>query len=269
MTTHWTVSHGMSGYLPMSDDTTAFLSWGTAREALIADMRDYADTDDDAAFGALSMVPATDYPQNEDGSPDYGDDMPTMLATVGAMLADGAVAPVTDAEWTGYVTDSDDRAIYFALSSHDSSECEDGCELVDEEDAGIRSVTIYRTTYRIFSTEDGLSDRTDGGTETTVYPCEGSRGSFDHDGRTVVWVETPVREAVGILYRENLTYGADGGDWFGYPEPYDHPYDDRCEETTAHLVGEWTDRERIAIARMVSWLESYDHRRAREYASRF
>jgi hypothetical protein len=114
-----------------SDDAFAFLSWSAARDALVADMRDYADTDDDATYDSLSMVPASDYPTHADGSPDYGDDSPTMLATVESMIADGDVAPFADAEWTGTVEDGDGRTLWFGLSRHESSECDDLCEVVD------------------------------------------------------------------------------------------------------------------------------------------
>lgn len=135
-------------------------------------------------------------------------------------------------------------------------------------DAGIRTLAIYRDTYRVTDDGHGGSVDVDHDVDTTEYVCTGGRGSFDHDGRTVVWVETPAREAVGYLYRENLSYGADGGEWFGHPEPYDHPYDDTQTETTAHLHGAWTDTERRAIVRMVEWLTAQDDRRATEYASR-
>jgi hypothetical protein len=127
--THWTVSHGLFGYLPMGDDTFAFLSWSDARDALIADMRDYADTDDDATWDVLTMGPATDYPTHEDGSPDYGDDAPTMLATVDAMIADNFIAPTPNYQWSGWVEDGSGRTIFFALTSHQPSECDDTCEL--------------------------------------------------------------------------------------------------------------------------------------------
>jgi len=99
--THWTVSHGLSGYLPMSDDTAAWLSWSDARD--------------------------------ENGEPDYGDDIPTMRATVNSMVADGDVAPIDGVEWTGWVADSDGRTIYFSLSAHPSSECDDMCEVIDSD----------------------------------------------------------------------------------------------------------------------------------------
>lgn len=136
--THWTISHGLSGYLPMSDDDSiAWQDWSEARDALIADMRDYADTDDDAAWDSLTMVPASDYPTLEDGSPDYGDDAPSMLATVNSMVSDGDVAPFADAEWSGWIEDSDGRTIYFSLSRHDSSECAEWpCEVIDGDEAG-------------------------------------------------------------------------------------------------------------------------------------
>lgn len=130
---HWTISHGMSGYLPMSDDIVAWLSWSDARAALVADMIDYADTNDDMAYELLQTVPASDYPTLPDGSPDYGDDMPTMRATVDSMVADGDVAPFEGQEWTCHVDDSDGRTIYFALSRHESSECDDMCDVVDED----------------------------------------------------------------------------------------------------------------------------------------
>lgn len=143
--THWTISHGLSGYLPMSDDTAAWLSWSDAREALIADMRDYADRDDDAAWDSLADAPEEDYPQQEDGSPDFGDDAPTMLATVDSMIADGDLAPIDGEEWTGLLEDSDGRTIYFALSRHESSECKDACEVVDSEDDIPHTLTFHST----------------------------------------------------------------------------------------------------------------------------
>jgi len=127
------VSHGLSGYLPMSDDTAAWLSWSDARDALIADMRDYSETDDDMASDLLSEMPASDYARDENGEPDYGDDIPTMRATVNSMVADGDVAPIDGVEWTGWVADSDGRTIYFSLSAHPSSECDDMCEVIDSD----------------------------------------------------------------------------------------------------------------------------------------
>lgn len=127
-------------------------------------------------------------------------------------------------------------------------------------DAGIpRTVRIIRDTYRIVSTEDGYSDREDVDTDVTEWECTGDPAPF---------YASPAREAVTILRRENLGT-LEGADWFGYPDPYSHPYRDEESETTAHLVGAWTDTERRAIARMVAWCEARDDQRAREYASRF
>ena len=135
MNTHWTVSHGMSGYLPMGDDNHAWTDWSDARDGLIADMKWYADADDDAAWDNLTMnANPDDYARNEDGSPDYGDDAPTMLACVESMVADGDVAPVAGEEWSGWIEDAAGITIYFSLSRHDASECDGMCELVDSDD---------------------------------------------------------------------------------------------------------------------------------------
>jgi hypothetical protein len=54
-----------------------------------------------------------------------------------------------------------------------------------------------------------------------------------------------------------MSYGADGGDWFGYAEPSVIDYATGEEqETTAHLTGDWTDTERRAIVRMVERLDA-------------
>jgi hypothetical protein len=116
-----------------SDDTAAFLSWQAARDALISDMRDYADRDDDAAWDTLTLSPADDYPRDENGEPDYGDDTPTMLATVDSMRVDGDIAPDAGREWTTALEDNDGRTIWFGLSSHDSSECDGMCEVIDDD----------------------------------------------------------------------------------------------------------------------------------------
>jgi hypothetical protein len=127
-----------------------------------------------------------------------------------------------------------------------------------------RTLTTYRTTYR--TGDDGLSDRTDGDTRTDVETFAPSSGSYVHDGRTIRWHESAARQCAERIFREGMSYGADGGDWFGYAEPYSHPYEDQEEETTAHLTGDWSDTERRAIVRMVEWL---DARQAERVAAHF
>lgn len=75
------------------------------------------------------------------------------------------------------------------------------------------------------------------------------------------WRETPVRETVGIISREYLSYGADGGDWFGMDEPYSNPgYGWQYEKVTAHLHGFSPDEER-AVIRMCKWLDRRNNNR--------
>jgi hypothetical protein len=113
---------------------------------------------------------------------------------------------------------------------------------------------IIRDTYEIVSTDDGLSDRTDGCADVADHELIREAG----DG----WAETPVRQAVNLLRREGL--GFDGSaDWFTWPEPYSHPYTAECEDMSGHLEGDWTDSERAAIVRMLSAAARFDAARAR------
>ena len=123
--TCWHIGHNLAGYLPESD-VSCFASRGEAASALADEMRDYADTDDDITWDVLSDVPVSDYPRDENGDPDYGDDAPTMLATVGAILTDDGPDTV-EGDWSAYAEDGRGRRISFWLAEVtgcDHAECE-------------------------------------------------------------------------------------------------------------------------------------------------
>jgi hypothetical protein len=127
--TCWHIGHNIAGYLPESD-VSCFLDRSEAAEALDDEMRDYADRDDDDAWEALADVPVSDYPTDEEGNPDYGDDTPSMLATVAAILTDDGPerwAAVDNGEWSGWAEDGSGRHVVFWLApvtGCDHVECE-------------------------------------------------------------------------------------------------------------------------------------------------
>lgn len=114
---HWHTGHNQPGFLPESEVYCHGTDWQAALDALKADMRAYADDDDDREYELLSEVSQDDYPLTEDGSRDYGDDLPSMRATVDAILTDDG--PENGKEWQGYVSENDGTVIVFWLSAID------------------------------------------------------------------------------------------------------------------------------------------------------
>lgn len=117
---------------------------------------------------------------------------------------------------------------------------------------------IIRDSYTIADDGHGGSADVDHDTVTDETECTGSTGTYH---------ETAAREAVTYIRGEHLGTLEDS-DWFGYPDAYSDPYDDRQTETTAHLVGDWSATERRAVARMVAWLEARDRATAADYIRR-
>ncbi len=83
----WVVGRNLAGYLPESH-TYAFRDWNEAYEQFVLLACEYADEEDDLAYEWLqeNAVPE-DYPDYANSG--YGDDEPSMLATVKAILRDG------------------------------------------------------------------------------------------------------------------------------------------------------------------------------------
>lgn len=92
----WVIGRNLAGYLPESE-TYAYATWNDAMNALEAEMRDYADTDDEDAIQELD-------------SESLDDDWPSMLAHVGAIWTDDTP---TSGDWSVQVPDSRDRPIVF------------------------------------------------------------------------------------------------------------------------------------------------------------
>jgi hypothetical protein len=127
-------------------------------------------------------------------------------------------------------------------------------------------LTIYRDRYTVEDDGNGGSDAVQTELITDVHTLTRESGSFEHDGRVIRWAESPARQAVEILRRENLGYGADGGDWFGQCEPSTIDYGTGEEErVTGHLSG-FTAGEERAVIRMMEWL---DARQAERVAAHF
>lgn len=110
----WVVTHSLAGYMPESDPILC-ATYAAATKALRDEMTRYADEDDDATYALLIEDTAAhyDYPRNEDGSPDFGDDGPSMLATVEAILKDDGPA---GADWSCVAEDGRARMIAFSLA---------------------------------------------------------------------------------------------------------------------------------------------------------
>ncbi len=100
---NWAIGHNIAGYLP-EDEGVVFDNWADAFTTLRAEMRDYADTDDEAAMGELP----------EDA---FADDYPVMLATVDSILVDDQALP--DRAWQVWVNDHDGRPVVFWVDRTD------------------------------------------------------------------------------------------------------------------------------------------------------
>lgn len=114
----WVTGHNLAGYLPEAD-TYAFKDWEDARQSLVDDMTEYADSNDEAAAAVLAATAIpSDYPDYE--STGYGDDEPCMRAEVDAVLKDDAARD--DKDFTAHVVDSDGHLIAFWLQWSDDRE---------------------------------------------------------------------------------------------------------------------------------------------------
>jgi hypothetical protein len=133
-----------------------------------------------------------------------------------------------------------------------------------------KALHVIHERYTVEDDGHGGSDAVETDTRTDVHDCTPESGTWTDDAGIVhTWHESAARVAVGILYRENLGYGADGGDRFGWPEPSTVDYSTGEElRVTAHFQGEWTDSERRAVIRMLAWLDARDAARAAAYIAR-
>jgi hypothetical protein len=124
MTMHFHVGHNLAGYMPESD-VSCHTDYAEAVADLVAEMRDYANSDDEGTLAYLEDLARSypnDYPRAEQG--DFGDDTPSMLATVESILADDGPS-ATPAEYSAHVTDGMDRTIVFWLSMAPAADCEE------------------------------------------------------------------------------------------------------------------------------------------------
>jgi hypothetical protein len=133
-----------------------------------------------------------------------------------------------------------------------------------------KALHIVHERYIIEDDGHGGSDAVETDTRTDVHDCMPEHGSWiDDAGRVHVFHESSARVAVSILRREALGYGADGGDWFGWPEPSTVDYSTGEElRVTGHLRGAWTETEHRAILRMLAWLDARDAARIAAHLSR-
>lgn len=138
-TNNYAIGHNLSGYSPDSDSTYIVETWEEAMEALKDEMRGYADMADESAWEQLYSMTETmliaDYPTTiKDGhvvSVDFGDDTPSMLATVESIITDEfpwftANGKQTHAFANGapigfHVVDNDGRFIYFWIAPTDET----------------------------------------------------------------------------------------------------------------------------------------------------
>jgi hypothetical protein len=138
-------------------------------------------------------------------------------------------------------------------------------------DCGLsKALHVIHERYTVEDDGSGGSETVETDTRTDVHDCAPEHGTWTDDvGIVHTWHESSARVAVGILRRENLGYGADGGNWFGWPEPVTVDYSTGEElRVTAHFHGAWTDSEQRAVLRMLAWLDARDDARAAEYAAR-
>lgn len=107
----WIVGHNLAGYMPESD-VLAFDDYAEALNALVEEMRYYADQDDDAAWETLPADRADD-------------ELPSMLAQVGAIVTD-EIKPGHLSGDVGFILeDNAGRPISFWLQWSDESEADE------------------------------------------------------------------------------------------------------------------------------------------------
>lgn len=125
---HWHIGHNLAGYLPESDVACVVGTWGAAFALYVSEASYYAVEDDEASFDEVSALardyPA-DYPRAAEG--DFGDETPSMYATVAAILKDDG--PVEGQEHGMMVEDGRDRDISFWLVAVSDEDCDhEGCD---------------------------------------------------------------------------------------------------------------------------------------------
>jgi hypothetical protein len=116
----YSIGHNIAGYRPDTDPTW-FADRDQAAAQLVVLMREYADGDDVSTWEALPGDPeearAHGYAVTDDGI-DYGDDWPSMLATVTSILTDDG-PDACNGPWSAYAEDGRERRIVFWLHAED------------------------------------------------------------------------------------------------------------------------------------------------------
>jgi hypothetical protein len=109
----WTIGYGINGAITTTAD---FAEYNGAVSALRDLMVSYADADDEAAYATLAetATPA-DYPDYQESG--YGDDEPSMRATVDSILTDDA--PSGGREWGARIQAATYEYVDFFLVWHD------------------------------------------------------------------------------------------------------------------------------------------------------
>lgn len=121
MTKLYTVGRNRPGYLPESDPYYVGTDAQDAREALTTMMHEYAGQDDENRWLYLTGLSreeaiAAGYPVKDTGpfwTTDFGDDNPSMLATVESILTDSPPEP--GQEYGAIVEDNDGHDVSFWL----------------------------------------------------------------------------------------------------------------------------------------------------------
>jgi hypothetical protein len=111
----WVIGNNMPGCLPNPDSTWALADWNEACAALCDEMRTYADGDDGMAWTALpGLDDAASWGYTvQDGTVDYGDDMPAMRGTVDAILADDGPDCTPRRDWSATVEENSGHHVTF------------------------------------------------------------------------------------------------------------------------------------------------------------
>jgi hypothetical protein len=157
----YSIGHNVAGYLPETD-----VKWFANREdavvQLVSDMREYASTNDETTWEALpgdaETARAHGYAVTDEGI-DYGDDWPSMLATVESVLTDGPDAG--SGSWSTSVEDGSGRRIAFWLQEHDFSPeytyiALDGYAVSIEKVGGGTIGRVYEGTWAYLVREENL-----------------------------------------------------------------------------------------------------------------
>lgn len=109
----WVVGHNLAGYLPESD-VIAFDDYSDALDALVSEMRFYADSDDDSAWELIQS------------DPDAADDeAPSMSAQVGAIVTDEVKPGHLSGDVGWLLEDNSGRMVSFWLQWSDESDADE------------------------------------------------------------------------------------------------------------------------------------------------